>query len=121
MWKRYLEFSRGQLTVEASKWWFHLYGSCREQSQDDNGIPQALVSTSLALALNYNSELCLYELINGRFTNPALRIVIFASHDSGDKFVVSLQTFMEEANLGDFNTRLHIIEAFLAEMKQKGA
>ena len=34
MWKRFLQFSRSDVTKEACKWWFHLYGICRDHAGD---------------------------------------------------------------------------------------
>ena len=31
-WKRFLQFSRKEVVQGACKWWFHLYGLCRDQS-----------------------------------------------------------------------------------------
>ena len=37
-----------------------------------------------------------------------------------DEFIVSLQKFMETSTLGEYNTRLRIVAAFLEDMSQKG-
>ncbi len=37
-----------------------------------------------------------------------------------DEFVVSLQKFMETSTLGEYNTRLRIVAAFLADITQEG-
>ena len=34
MWKQFLRFSRKEVTTEACKWWFHLYGLCREHTAE---------------------------------------------------------------------------------------
>ncbi len=37
-----------------------------------------------------------------------------------DEFITSLQRFMETSTLGEFSVRLKFVEAFHADMSQKG-
>lgn len=34
LWKQFLQFSRNDVVSEACKWWFHLYGLCKDQPED---------------------------------------------------------------------------------------
>ena len=95
MWKKFLQFSRSEVTTSACKWWFHLYGLCRDQCDLHNGV-------SL-------KSLCSCHVAS----------VIIGSFESED-FISSLQKFVETATLGEFNARLEIITAFLQDMIQKG-
>ncbi len=46
--------------------------------------------------------------------------VAFSLLPEGNSFILALQTFMETSSLGEFNTRLQILAAFLEEMNQRG-